>query len=623
MEKGGDSPYGKWEDYYVVVTYDGSGYDYYWTSRDETNTGIYLTYQNLLDVDRIENGVSSISTSIGVGDREKILLLKDSCDVNDAEELVATFSIEEKKEYDNQEQTLSVTSPVLGEEVHIGDYVDYDAGIWDKSVPITSESLSLGGYTQGSSRNHGVICDGNDGVVKSGWRVIDISSDVVTLVSAGLPECYANVWGKASESITYLTSHDYSEYVNSNYATKAGILTKDMVDKVNGTEITVGSDVANDILKAGGRYWIPYIDSTNTNNLMYVQPGGYVGGMGSYYYGIRVVVELKKDIYIQSGTGTETDPYVLSKNPVIKEEEVKVNRYGTITGYWENWKSDNAMKLSSVPINYDVVAVSFALEGSTDGAVTFSLDPYLQAQLNYNEEDFIEDIKTLKSRGQKVILSIGGATANIVIDDDEAVEQFVNTTYDLIQKYGFNGVDINIENEIYPEYLTKAINQLVSKVGSNMILTFTPQTVDFKVDNSGTVSGSYYEVFKRLNPSFITMIHMQMYNTGDQYGLDGVIYYPGTTDFLTALSDIMIENGIPASKVSIGINAVSSKTGYVEPNVVLDAFHSMRAGGKTINGSYQISQANADFGGIMVYSINKDKEASYKFIHAFVEGMKK
>lgn len=281
------------------------------------------------------------------------------------------------------------------------------------------------------------------------------------------------------------------------------------------------------------------------------------------------------------------------------------------------------MKLSSVPINYDVVAVSFALEGSTDGAVTFSLDPYLQAQLNYNEEDFIEDIKTLKSRGQKVILSIGGATANIVIDDDEAVEQFVNTTYDLIQKYGFNGVDINIENEIYPEYLTKAINQLVSKVGSNMILTFTPQTVDFKVDNSGTVSGSYYEVFKRLNHSFITMIHMQMYNTGDQYGLDGVIYYPGTTDFLTALSDIMIENGIPASKVSIGINAVSSKTGYVEPNVVLDAFHSMRAGGKTINGSYQISQANADFGGIMVYSINKDKEASYKFIHAFVEGMKK
>ena len=103
MEKGGKSPYGDWEEYYVVVTYDGTGYNYYWTSRDETNTGIYLTYQDLLDVDRIENNVTSISTNIGVGDREKILLLKDSCSINDAEELVATSSIPEKGTSDGSE----------------------------------------------------------------------------------------------------------------------------------------------------------------------------------------------------------------------------------------------------------------------------------------------------------------------------------------------------------------------------------------------------------------------------------------------------------------------------------------------------------------------------------------
>ena len=103
MEKGGKSPYGDWREYYVVVTYDGTGYDYYWTSRDETNTGIYLTYQDLLDVDRIENNVTSISTSIGVGDREKILLLKDSCSINDAEELIATSSIPEKGTSDGSE----------------------------------------------------------------------------------------------------------------------------------------------------------------------------------------------------------------------------------------------------------------------------------------------------------------------------------------------------------------------------------------------------------------------------------------------------------------------------------------------------------------------------------------
>ena len=103
MEKGGKSPYGAWREYYVVVTYDGTGYDYYWTSRDETNTGIYLTYQDLLDVDRIENNVTSISTSIGVGDREKILVLKNSCSINDAEELIATSSIPEKGTSDGSE----------------------------------------------------------------------------------------------------------------------------------------------------------------------------------------------------------------------------------------------------------------------------------------------------------------------------------------------------------------------------------------------------------------------------------------------------------------------------------------------------------------------------------------
>ncbi len=103
MEKGGSSPYGDWKEYYVVVTYDGTSYDYYWTSRDETNTGIYLTYQDLLDVDRIENNVTSISTNIGVGDREKILLLKDSCSINDAEDKLATSNIPEKGTSDGSE----------------------------------------------------------------------------------------------------------------------------------------------------------------------------------------------------------------------------------------------------------------------------------------------------------------------------------------------------------------------------------------------------------------------------------------------------------------------------------------------------------------------------------------
>ena len=101
LEKGGDSPYGKFVDYYIVVTYDGDGYNYYWTSRDETNTGIYLTYEGHLDTDSIMNGVNKISTNVGVGDRKRIKIIQDSCTVEDAIETESSINIVDKGILDN------------------------------------------------------------------------------------------------------------------------------------------------------------------------------------------------------------------------------------------------------------------------------------------------------------------------------------------------------------------------------------------------------------------------------------------------------------------------------------------------------------------------------------------
>ena len=141
MEKGGKSPYGDWEEYYVVVTYDGEGYDYYWTSRDESNTGIYLTYQDLLDVDRIENNVTSISTNIGVGDREKVLVLNNSCDINDAEEIAPITKIPEKSTSENEEILPSFTIDswdVIAKNIKEGNTKFYNVGD-TKKVTLTGD----------------------------------------------------------------------------------------------------------------------------------------------------------------------------------------------------------------------------------------------------------------------------------------------------------------------------------------------------------------------------------------------------------------------------------------------------------------------------------------------------
>ena len=77
LEKGGDSPFGEIEEGYIVVTYDGHGYDYYFTVRDSSNQGILLTDDELLDNDRIITGLKDINEYVAIEGREVIMISQD------------------------------------------------------------------------------------------------------------------------------------------------------------------------------------------------------------------------------------------------------------------------------------------------------------------------------------------------------------------------------------------------------------------------------------------------------------------------------------------------------------------------------------------------------------------
>ena len=79
-ENSATSPYGDWKDAYVVVTYDRTGYNYYWTSIDEAKQGIYLTNIDLLETNKIIRSAKDINTGIAISGHNKISILnKDSC----------------------------------------------------------------------------------------------------------------------------------------------------------------------------------------------------------------------------------------------------------------------------------------------------------------------------------------------------------------------------------------------------------------------------------------------------------------------------------------------------------------------------------------------------------------
>ena len=79
-ESGGDSPYGKFDPAYVIVSYNGDGFDYYWASTDTARVGILHTDERMLSPELIKTGVKEIDTTIAVAPDSKVALMdKDTC----------------------------------------------------------------------------------------------------------------------------------------------------------------------------------------------------------------------------------------------------------------------------------------------------------------------------------------------------------------------------------------------------------------------------------------------------------------------------------------------------------------------------------------------------------------
>ncbi|MFD5138664.1 chitinase [Streptomyces sp. NPDC058378] len=273
-----------------------------------------------------------------------------------------------------------------------------------------------------------------------------------------------------------------------------------------------------------------------------------------------------------------------------------------VTGYWQNFNNGAAVqKLSDVPADYDIIAVSFADATATPGAVTFNLD---SAGLNgYTVAQFKADIKAKQAAGKNVIISVGGEKGAVAVNSDASATAFADSVYALIQEYGFNGVDIDLENGLNSTYMTKALRSLSSKAGSGLVITMAPQTIDMQ-----STSGEYFKTALNIK-DILTVVNMQYYNSGSMLGCDGKVYSQGSVDFLTALACIQLEGGLAPSQVGLGVPASTrgAGSGYVAPSVVNAALDCLAKG--TGCGSFKPSRTYPDLRGAMTWSTNWDATA--------------
>ena len=133
------SPYGDFEEAYVVIAFDGENYKYYWTSRDETGAGIKeLVSVDQLDAKLLEYNLSheDIKTNVGIGARSKIKVFDpNDCSSSIDVESVCEFVDEDQGISDNGPKCKRVTSTsaLHKEECKNPDTIYYCKGDWYKA----------------------------------------------------------------------------------------------------------------------------------------------------------------------------------------------------------------------------------------------------------------------------------------------------------------------------------------------------------------------------------------------------------------------------------------------------------------------------------------------------------
>jgi len=175
-----------------------------------------------------------------------------------------------------------------------------------------------------------------------------------------------------------------------------------------------------------------------------------------------------------------------------------------------------------------------------------------------------------------------------------------NSALTVLREYGFDGIDIDLENGVNAQYMGQALRSLQSQFGSGLIIAMAPQTIDMQ-----STSFEYFKLALAIK-DILTVVNVQYYNSGSMNGCDGQVYSQGTVDFITAQACIMLQNGLRPDQVGLGLPASSraAGSGYVSPQIVNNALDCLTRG--TNCGNFKPSTTWPSLRGAMTWSTNWD-----------------
>ncbi|MFJ7772291.1 chitinase [Streptomyces sp. NPDC097107] len=228
-----------------------------------------------------------------------------------------------------------------------------------------------------------------------------------------------------------------------------------------------------------------------------------------------------------------------------------------LQGYWENW--DGAANGVHPPFGWTPITDSRI--GAHGYNVLNAAFPVIRSDGTALWEDGMDrDVKVAtpaemcaaKASGQTLLLSIGGATAGIDLSSAAVADRFVETIVPILEKYNFDGIDIDIETGLVGSgdinrlstsqaNLIRIIDGVLARMPSHFGLTMAPETA-YVTGGSvvyGSIWGAYLPVIKRYaDNGRLWWLNMQYYN-GSMYGCSGDSYQAGTVQGFTAQTDCL------------------------------------------------------------------------------------
>ncbi len=306
-----------------------------------------------------------------------------------------------------------------------------------------------------------------------------------------------------------------------------------------------------------------------------------------------------------------------------------------LIGYWTgSGPGGTLLRLRDVSPQWDVILVAFA--NVNHQAPEGTMQMHLRPGMDLGQVK--DDIAWLKSRGKKVLISLGGGGEYFSLAQRSSIPNFVNSVTQIVTEYGFDGIDLDFESpslELDPGdsdfrrpktasvvNLITALHQLREHFGPSFMLTLVPEGTQIPggYPSYGGQFGSYLPLLWGVR-DMLTFVDVQDYNTPPLEGLDGEAYQMGSVNYDAAMTELLLHGfnvggageffpPVPADKVAVGF-----LTGTATPKLVSGAMQYLITGKAPEGVTYQLRRPGGypEMIGAMFWTIDGDRIESYDF----------